>query len=111
MEAIDRELRSLQSELGSLEGQFDSKRFLGATQSEFFKAMVGMLSPNGWTCDEVTDHGFIVNSVSYEVRSSRSNKMVKVQIKSDRALVQCFDTWQTCTTVGSFKDTLTQSLM
>jgi hypothetical protein len=46
--AIDRELGLLQSELESLQGGFDSKRFLGASVGDFETTLEAVAKQQGW---------------------------------------------------------------
>jgi hypothetical protein len=109
--AIDRELGVLQSELESLQGGADSKRFLGASREDFYNAMMGKADANGWVVSSTTDGGIFGfgETTTYTV-SSRSNRRLNVQINRSSAQIYFHGTWDTFSSVGAFKDAFTANL-
>jgi hypothetical protein len=57
--AIDRELRGLQSELESLQGRFDTERFLGVSRKDFADAMTQLVEKKGWGLTSETSGGVL----------------------------------------------------
>jgi len=100
----------LQSELESLQGGADSKRFLGASREDFYNAMTGMANANGWTVSSTTDGGIFGfgETTTYTVSSGR--KSLNVQINRSSAQIYFHGTWDTFSSVGTFKDAFTVHL-
>jgi hypothetical protein len=85
--AIDRELRGLQSELESLQGRFDTERFLGASWKDFADVMTKLVEKNGWELTNKTSGGILGFGAitTYTVKDLQRKAECKVRINKGSA--------------------------
>jgi hypothetical protein len=114
--AIDRELRGLQSELESLQGRFDTERFLGASWKDFSDAMTKLVENKGWGLTSVTSGGLfgIGALTTYTVKDLQRLTECKVRINKSSAEINVSwmeDYFDSFNTPVDFQNALSNRMM
>jgi hypothetical protein len=111
--AIDRELRGLQSELESLQGRFDTERFLGASWKDFSDVMNQLVKEKKWKLESVTSGGIlrVGATTTYTVRALFTHLDVRINRSSAQIRLRYLgETWDTYKNPVDFKNALDTNL-
>jgi hypothetical protein len=116
--AIDRELRGLQSELASLQGRFDTERFLGANLQDFVNVMNYVVQQRNWSVTHESKTGGIFGfgaTRNYKLKDYTSALdhpcYIRINSKNAEIYVDWSRSWDVFETPTEFQEALERILV